>query len=239
MTNKTKKIIIAACGVVEAVVVAIVSVVGTSSVYNSKIENMIKNDVSSSIVINNNASYSDAITALIQQYNELKEAYDDLRNNSKEALNANTMEPEEHKDSLNSEPLSKIDLIGNIEPFDPDSGFKKYENETFRMSGKDFSKGFTINCWSNEKGVKFNLEKKYSKMVFYMGHVDDSYVEGKFILNIELDGVKKETITMTADDFVTQKELALNQANYIKFCWSGTVGHQSGIYGLGNIELIP
>ena len=104
MTNKTKKIIIAACGVVEAVVVAIVSVVGTSSVYNSKIENMIKNDVSSSIVINNNASYSDAITALIQQYNELKEAYDDLRNNSKEALNANTMEPEEHKDSLNSEP---------------------------------------------------------------------------------------------------------------------------------------
>lgn len=38
MTNKTKKIIIAACGVVEAVVVAIVSVVGTSSVYNSKLK---------------------------------------------------------------------------------------------------------------------------------------------------------------------------------------------------------
>ena len=102
----------------------------------------------------------------------------------------------------------------------------------FTMMGKRYYYGFCgepcYNSWA-----QYNLNGKYEKMSFTIGHVDNTAQEDATFI-IELDGVKVEEIALTGDMTTLTKTIDVYGAQNMKI-HIRDAKHVTSLYGVANI----
>lgn len=219
-----------------AVVTAAISIFGTSKVYSNQIKNQIKNEVNNNIQVNG-GSYDKPISELISMYNALNNENEKLKKENNQYKNsitqpANAPAPDE---STAVPPIDKtVKLLEACTAFDVERYYCKV-NYDVQVSGNEYSGAIFMDGFGGKNGVKFNLEKKYTKLFFNLGHVDESSTEGTFTLKINLDGIDLEPISITADDHIVTKSIDVQNVNYIHITWNISKG--SGQYAILDAKL--
>ncbi len=87
------------------------------------------------------------------------------------------------------------------------------DNKHFIMSGKKYSDGFLLG-WNNPEAL-FNLDGKYNKLSFSVGHIDNTDNDN-CTLEIWLDGKIAFTTELKYDDVAKKVSIPLNGALQMK-----------------------
>ena len=93
------------------------------------------------------------------------------------SLNSKMKEDEENKlIYFGKYPESKESLLSVCKYYDSDVDyFKTGKEESYEVRGKSYTDGFCLEIYSDDiKKVSFNLEGKYSELMFRVGHVDNT-----------------------------------------------------------------
>ncbi len=105
-------------------------------------------------------------------------------------------------------------------------------DDYFTMMGKKYYYGFCgepcYNSWA-----QYNLNGKYKKMRFTIGHVDNTAQEDATFI-IELDGVKIKEIALTGDMTTLTKTIDVSGAKNMKI-HIRDAKHVTSLYGVANI----
>ncbi|MBQ4557651.1 MAG: hypothetical protein IJA60_08400 [Clostridia bacterium] len=130
-------------------------------------------------------------------------------------------------------------LMDVCPPYETSSDYEDYPSqsgEKFSMSGEKFSNGFTIG--TNQWGMTncfalFNLNSKYSRVNFTIGHVDGSqmydstvcfYVDGKLIKEVDIDAEGLPKTVSIPVSYGLQLKVLVPETNY-------------SVIGFGNITV--
>lgn len=98
------------------------------------------------------------------------------------------------------------------------------ENQYFTMSGQKYTNGFILypNAWDNHRAeAVFNLNGKYNKVEFTVGHIDQSQ-ERDVTINIYLDGIIAYTTDIKFNDLAKKVSIPLKGALQMRI---EAVGH--------------
>lgn len=125
-------------------------------------------------------------------------------------------------------------LMDECPPHDVSSTYL-YNTDPFKMCGKQYSNGFTMQS-PDKYYALINLNEKFSKLEFDFGHVDDSG-DYSATVNIYLDDNLAQTIEKNSDEYVSHETVNLNYAQQLKI--EINTGHAGyfGEYGFGNMIL--
>lgn len=93
--------------------------------------------------------------------------------------------------------------------------FKLVDNKYFTMSGQKYTNGFTLMPRDKQSEALFNLNGKYNKLSFTVGHIDDTS-NYDATLNIYLDGIIAYTKEIKYDDVAQNVSIPLNGALQMK-----------------------
>ena len=109
------------------------------------------------------------------------------------------------------------------------------------MNGKSYSNGFILESPGTiEKYyLKINVDNKFSKLEFDLGHVDGEpgYDDGTFAFYI--DNKYITTITKSPKDLITHEVVELNYGELLRIEYdTGWPGYFDA-YGFGNVVLVP
>ena len=122
-------------------------------------------------------------------------------------------------------------LLDVIVPYST-SGYEEYINgETFKMGGKEYTNGFTLNA--DGGNALFNIEGKYTSLSFNIGHCDETDMRDSE-LKIYCDGVLKTTKKIDKEALPQKISVDLTGVKQIKFELSGG-GWNICCYGFGNL----
>ena len=97
---------------------------------------------------------------------------------------------------------------------------------TFKMSGKTYTHGFTMNNMDSSKAL-FNLDGKYQTLSCDIGHVDGSPAVDCSI-EIYLDGNLSQVIDIGYEDMVQHFDIPLQNALQLKIVMTGG---RASVYG--------
>ncbi len=203
-----------------------------SDTNNSKvIENSKNNDIVSLQNENNNMKIE--IEELKKQIKELSDKVDKLQKEKKS-------DNEESDNDASDESLPKeqksIDAKNFTEVCEPYEGnlYGNYiEIEPFKMQGITYANGISV--WSANNSTYFslfNLNGKYSKLEFDIGHVDKSG-SNDGIISFYIDDKLCSTITKKALDGLSHEVIELNKGNILKIEYST----KCTVYGLANMYI--
>lgn len=110
--------------------------------------------------------------------------------------------------------------------------------KSFIMSGKTYTNGFTLSgrvgsmSWATESYAIINLDGKYNKLLFDMGHIDKTDMSDRMI-KFYLDGKLSKSYVVSGDSLPQKIELSLNGAMQLKI----EVDASEGTTGFGNITV--
>lgn len=93
--------------------------------------------------------------------------------------------------------------------------YRLEENKYFTMSGKKYTNGFVLSTTYDAAEALFNLDGKYDKLTFTVGHIDATK-EKNATLNIYLDGIIAYTTKLNYDDVAKKVSVPLNGALQMK-----------------------
>lgn len=107
--------------------------------------------------------------------------------------------------------------------------------EFFKMGGKDYSNGFTMESFFSDCFALVNLNGEYSSLTMDVGHVDGSSMTDK-VIGVYLDGEFSQNIEVTGDMIVKNIKIPLHNALQVKFTME--MDHnRGGTYGIANAIL--
>lgn len=132
-------------------------------------------------------------------------------------------------------PDETIDLLSVSEPFDATDNFWLGSDNSYKIQNNIYTEGFVLKSDPNTvKSVKFNLEGKYSELIFKVGHIDESD-ENDIILTIILDENSKEEYTFNCNsDPSIEHKIPLNKAKILTLEW---YGEDFGKYGFFDVKV--
>ncbi len=125
-------------------------------------------------------------------------------------------------------------------PYETDkyTDYTTSNGKSFIMSGKAYTNGFTLSgmvgsmSFPRESYAIINLDGKYNKLSFNMGHVDKTAMADRTI-NFYLDGKLAKSYVVTGDSLPQKIEIPLNGAMQLKI----EVDASKGTTGFGNITV--
>ncbi len=193
------------------------------------------NEYFQSLKTSTQKSYVDSVTATVQSHLD-KEDYISAKRvaeNSLTVLPDNADLKKLVKEVENKTPIYLLDVC---EPYDK-FNFTQYVNgETFNMSGKSYTNGFTLSGTSssayNEYAI-FNIDKQYTTLSFWTGHVDGSEKHG-VVIKVYCDGVLKEEIPMGSEDLPVKIEIDITGVEQLKILTSDLI---RATYGFANVTV--
>lgn len=130
--------------------------------------------------------------------------------------------------SINSKPSGEKYLMDVCPPYD--GGV--YE-ETFRMAGKNYSKGFTM---AYSQDVLVNLDGKYSTLNCIIGHPDNYLDCGDGTIRFYVDGYLVKEAELADDELPKTVSVPLNYGLQLKIESSLSGGWNTAI-GIANITV--
>lgn len=107
-----------------------------------------------------------------------------------------------------------LDVCGPYQYKDGEE-YRLTENKYFTMSGNKYTNGFVLSTTYDSAEALFNLNGKYDKLSFTVGHIDETKAKNA-ILNIYLDGIIAYTTTLNYDDVAKKVSVPLNNALQMK-----------------------
>lgn len=174
------------------------------------------------------------------EYEDLKKKYETVMYNYKKLqtdINTQHASPEVEIPQLvtTSSKYNDGDLIPLMKvaaPYDFHEGKAYINGSVFTMSGIDYTDGFVLNAnWDGYALI--NLNHKYSKISFLVGHIDKTSRHKDATLSIIADKYIIKEVKI-ANDLPPQKiEVQLNYAGGIKI----QMNKGNGSYGFANITL--
>lgn len=118
--------------------------------------------------------------------------------------------------------------------------YRLTENKYFTMSGKKYTNGFVLAPFGYATGSQranalFNLDGKFEKVSFRMGHIDGTKNDDAE-LNIYIDGIIEYTADLDAEDVAKKITIPLNGALQMKIEIVGSDYTNSGDWGFSEGE---
>ena len=169
-----------------------------------------------------NGQYNDAIRLLENANNSLKD-------NSKITEKINYIKG-----------MQPVLLYDVCPPYQHSNFYDEYiDGKRFSMCGDTYTNGFTFGQLENgNEWAYFNLDGKYKKLEFDVGHVDDTAMNDS-VLNIYTDGTLVYTMELDADalvqhvfvDVTNARQLRIELATFDLQSW------ERAKYGFGNLTL--
>lgn len=109
--------------------------------------------------------------------------------------------------------------------------------EFFKMAGIKYSDGMTfnadINIFDDVSWAIYNLNGKYTSLNFTVGHVDDTDIGDKTVLQVLYDGKLKKEIPLAPDMLSRKVKLNVTGVKQLKLQVPSS-GSDSPLYGIGN-----
>lgn len=156
------------------------------------------------------------------------------------SLNSKMKEDEENKlIYFGKYPESTESLLSVCKYYDSDVDyFKTGKEESYEVRGKSYTDGFCLEIYSDDiKKVSFNLEGKYSELMFRVGHVDNTN-DASIIVKPYLDDKPGEEIvfdTNTDPDVINR--IPLNKAKELRLEWYGNRDRFNSKYGFMDVKV--
>lgn len=128
-------------------------------------------------------------------------------------------------------------LLDACKPYQTTEGYEEYVNgETFTVGGTEQTNGFKIPASTGT--VIFNVDGKYKKLGFSLGHVADSNFDNAKV-KVYLDGKHHKTYDMSYQDLAKRISIDITGVKQIKFVVEAYEGQGSYwvSYGFGNITV--
>ena len=137
--------------------------------------------------------------------------------------------------SINSPMTGKIySLMDTVPPYQYQYGEAYVNGETFTMSGKKYTNGFVLRGGVHKGFALINLQRKFSSLSFYAGHVDGTDMfRGGTNLTIYIDGNLFKKFYIPEDRIAQKITIPLNYANELKI----QAIRGGGSYGIANAIL--
>jgi hypothetical protein len=108
-----------------------------------------------------------------------------------------------------------IYLVDLYEPYDSEC-YEAYQNgKYFMMGGKKQRNGFTLKYSSSY--ANFNIEGKYSKIVFDFGMADNTNCKSDYVMNVLSDGTLIQDISGKAGELPQNIEIPLEYTERLTF----------------------
>lgn len=203
----------------------------------SENEDLQKLKAESDNVIKENQNQLLTISELKEENNNLKSQIEELKTENENLQNKLVQYSEINDDSIQGETVefSQVpDILYDGERF---TKYINSEEKSFSVGGKTYYTGFEINThYEGWKGfVYFNLERKYSKMVFDVGRNFEDKCDATLLVS-NSDGLREEY--NLAGDIPSQHiEIDLNMANDLTLKLKSDNNYVG--FGFFNIYFIP
>ena len=141
--------------------------------------------------------------------------------------------PPSPTDSFTKQDGGQLPLMQVAAPYDFFRGEIYIQGKTFTMAGVKYTDGFTLKGGGSGAYALINLEKQYSTLSFYVGHIDKTSAHRDATLHIIADGniIHEEKIK---NSLTPQKiDVELNHVSGLKIF----LDRGSGEYGFANLFL--
>ena len=177
---------------------------------------------------------------LKNRYEIIAHRYNEIQKNNKQTVNVSTPKEVEIVPSIPAPHMlhddrKQLPLMQVAAPYVFHYGEAYTNGKTFTMSGNKYTDGFILRGGHVYKGFALiNLQRKFSSLVFYAGHVDgtDMYNKGTN-LTIYVDGKIIKEVYIPEDRIAQKITVPLNYANELKIQAIGGGGE----YGIANAVL--
>lgn len=100
-------------------------------------------------------------------------------------------------------------------------------NKKFKMSGNEYSNGFTI---GDKNYALFNLENKYEEIKVTVGYVD-SILDGYMTVTVYLDDKESQSFDVSSEDIAKEIKIAANKAGKMKI----VISDRHNTKGIGTV----
>lgn len=169
--------------------------------------------------------YVESVTTIVEDYLE-DEDYVSAKRVSDNALTVLPDNSDLEDLQKKVEKATPTFLLDVCEPYSVSNTYKSYVNgETVKMGGNAYTNSFS---YSDTAYAIFNIDGKYSKLSFYLGHVDGTDMTDS-VFKLYCDGVLKTEIQVKAEDLPKKVEIDITGVKQIKFTsdevpWSPVCG---------------
>lgn len=166
------------------------------------------------------------------------EKYEALIRENESLKNKNAGNTDKEKTDNSTQSASTANFMAVCPPYEVKAENLYKANESFKMNGKTYGKGFTYTSPGPPEDcyLLFNLDGKYNTLSFDFGHVDGSGMYDCQMI-VYLDGEYVQTIEKKADEMVTNEIIALNHAKQLKLGFATGHAGYMGDYGLANMTV--